>query len=67
MPVVKILRNEERPGGAANVARNAAALGTQVTLISVVGDDEAPASLAEVLVFVKKLSPVWTGAISAVD
>ena len=36
-----IARNEERPGGAANVARNAAALGAQVTLISVVGDDEA--------------------------
>ncbi len=41
VPVVKIARNEERPGGAANVARNAAALGAQVTLISVVGDDEA--------------------------
>ena len=40
VPVVKIARNEERPGGAANVARNAAALGAQVTLISAVGDDE---------------------------
>ncbi|MGA8033647.1 MAG: D-glycero-beta-D-manno-heptose-7-phosphate kinase, partial [Casimicrobiaceae bacterium] len=27
VPVVKIARSEERPGGAANVARNAAALG----------------------------------------
>ena len=27
VPVVKIARAEERPGGAANVARNAAALG----------------------------------------
>ncbi len=40
VPVVKIARSEERPGGAANVARNAAALGAQVTLLSVVGDDE---------------------------
>src|SRR5207253_10055774 len=40
VPVVKIARSEERPGGAANVARNAAALGAQTTLISVVGDDE---------------------------
>jgi rfaE bifunctional protein kinase chain/domain len=49
VPVVKILRNEERPGGAANVARNAAALGTQVTLISVVGDDEAGRTLERLL------------------
>ncbi len=40
VPVVKIARSEERPGGAANVARNAAALGAQVTLISIIGDDE---------------------------
>ena len=37
VPVVRIARNEERPGGAANVARNAAALGAQITLVSVVG------------------------------
>jgi rfaE bifunctional protein kinase chain/domain len=49
VPVVKIARNEERPGGAANVARNAAALGTQVTLISVVGDDEAGRTLERLL------------------
>lgn len=41
VPVVKVERTEERPGGAANVARNAAALGAQVSLLSVVGDDEA--------------------------
>ena len=40
VPVVRIARSEERPGGAANVARNASALGAKVTLISVVGDDE---------------------------
>ena len=40
VPVVKFGRGEERPGGAANVARNAAALGARVTLLSVVGRDE---------------------------
>ena len=49
VPIVKIARNEERPGGAANVARNAAALGAQVTLISVVGDDEAGRILEKLL------------------
>jgi rfaE bifunctional protein kinase chain/domain len=40
---------EERPGGAANVARNCAALGARVTLLSVVGADEAGHSLAQLL------------------
>ena len=41
VPVVKVERSDERLGGAANVARNAAALGAHTTLLSVVGDDEA--------------------------
>jgi rfaE bifunctional protein kinase chain/domain len=49
VPVVKIARTEERPGGAANVARNAAALGAQATLLSVIGDDEAGTALARLL------------------
>ena len=49
VPVVRIARTEERPGGAANVARNAAALGAQATLLSVVGADEAGAALARLL------------------
>lgn len=49
VPVVKIDRIEERPGGAANVARNAAALGAETTLLSVVGRDEAGRSLSRVL------------------
>ena len=49
VPVVKIDRIEERPGGAANVARNAAALGARVSLLSVVGRDEAGASLRRLL------------------
>lgn len=49
VPVVHVQRSEERPGGAANVARNAAALGARVTLLSVVGRDEAGAHLAKLL------------------
>src|ERR1700751_4481872 len=49
VPVVRIARHEERPGGAANVARNAAALGAQVMLVSVVGDDEAGRALERLL------------------
>lgn len=49
VPVVKIDRVDERPGGAANVARNAAALGAQVSLLSVVGRDEAGTNLRRLL------------------
>jgi rfaE bifunctional protein kinase chain/domain len=49
VPVVNVERSEERPGGAANVARNAAALGAGVTLLSVVGNDEAGACLARLV------------------
>jgi rfaE bifunctional protein kinase chain/domain len=49
VPVVKIARSEERPGGAANVARNAAALGAKVTLISAIGEDEPGRVLEELL------------------
>jgi rfaE bifunctional protein kinase chain/domain len=49
VPVVKIGRTEERPGGAANVARNAAALGAEAVLLSVVGRDEAGATLRRLL------------------
>jgi len=41
VPVVRIARREARLGGAANVARNAAALGAQAGLLGIVGDDEA--------------------------
>ena len=45
VPVVKVERTEERPGGAANVARNCADLGARVALLSVVGADEAGRNL----------------------
>ena len=49
VPVVKVDRSEDRPGGAANVARNAAALGARVTLLSVVGQDEPGRRLRQLL------------------
>ena len=49
VPVVKVERSEERPGGAANVARNAKALGAKVALLSVVGTDEAGRALERLL------------------
>ena len=49
VPVVKVDRVEERPGGAANVARNAAALGAKTALLSVIGRDEAGRRLRQLL------------------
>ncbi|WP_298441504.1 bifunctional D-glycero-beta-D-manno-heptose-7-phosphate kinase/D-glycero-beta-D-manno-heptose 1-phosphate adenylyltransferase HldE [uncultured Ferrimonas sp.] len=41
VPVVKVDQTEDRPGGAANVALNVAALGGQAQLVGLVGVDEA--------------------------
>jgi D-glycero-beta-D-manno-heptose-7-phosphate kinase len=49
VPIVKFVRAEEQPGGAANVARNAAALGAQVSLLSVIGDDEPGGTLQQLI------------------
>ena len=49
VPVVRVNRNEERPGGAANVARNIAALSAQAALLSVTGDDEAGLRIADLM------------------
>ena len=40
VPVVKVSREEERIGAAANVAYNVATLGAQASFLGVVGDDE---------------------------
>lgn len=45
VPVVRITREEERQGGAANVAYNIVSLGAKASLLSVVGDDEASRKL----------------------
>jgi D-beta-D-heptose 7-phosphate kinase/D-beta-D-heptose 1-phosphate adenosyltransferase len=44
-PVVTDVRKESSPGGAANVAANLAALGAEVTLLGVVGEDPSGAEL----------------------
>ncbi len=49
VPVVLVRKVEERPGGAANVARNIDALGAEATLLSVIGDDEAGRALERLL------------------
>jgi rfaE bifunctional protein kinase chain/domain len=49
VPIVKIERSEERPGGAANVARNAAARGAKVSLLALVGNDEPGVSLKRLM------------------
>ena len=49
VPVVRVERNEERLGGAANVARNAAALGAKTGVLGVVGQDEAGATVERML------------------
>ncbi len=49
VPVVRVDREEERLGGAANVALNVKRLGAQVTLLTVVGEDEAARKLGALL------------------
>jgi len=46
---VRVNREEERLGGAANVALNAKVLGTQATLLTVVGEDEPARKLRKLL------------------
>ena len=40
VPVVHVVKEEDRLGGAANVANNVAALGAQVTLMTALGEDD---------------------------
>lgn len=49
VPVVRIGQDEERPGGAANVALNIAALGGQVSLVGIVGNDDNATKLKKSL------------------
>lgn len=49
VPVVKVTDLEDRLGGAANVAKNLSALGCNVTLCGIVGDDEAGESILSLL------------------
>ncbi len=47
IPVVEVLKEEFKPGGAANVGRNLLALGAKVYFAGVVGDDETGLKLRE--------------------
>ncbi|MGO1616649.1 MAG: bifunctional D-glycero-beta-D-manno-heptose-7-phosphate kinase/D-glycero-beta-D-manno-heptose 1-phosphate adenylyltransferase HldE [Oceanisphaera sp.] len=47
VPVVKVEHNEERPGGAANVALNVAALGAKARLLGLTGNDESATALQD--------------------
>lgn len=49
VPVVRVETNEERPGGAGNVALNVAALGARVTVAGLTGEDEAAEVLERLL------------------
>ena len=49
VPVVRVQREEERLGGAANVALNVRTLGARATLLTVVGQDHAAERLRELL------------------
>jgi rfaE bifunctional protein kinase chain/domain len=49
VPVVRVSSEEERVGGAANVALNVKTVGGQVTLLSMVGDDEPARTLSRLL------------------
>lgn len=49
VPVLAITDNQERAGGAANVACNISALGANCDLVSVVGNDDAAKSLEHLL------------------
>lgn len=49
VPIVRVEKREARLGGAANVARNAAALGARAGLLGVVGADEAGTEVEQLL------------------
>ena len=49
VPVVLIEKNEERLGGAANVARNVSALGAGCSILGIVGKDEAGRTVENML------------------
>lgn len=49
VPVVRVMNNEDRVGGAANVALNLAKLGAQASLCGIIGDDTAGIKLQQLL------------------
>ena len=58
VPVIRLSRTREMPGGAGNVACNIAALGARATLIGLVGDDAAAAALTRAVAQAGRIDPV---------
>lgn len=58
IPIVRVMREEHRLGGAANVALNARMLGTQASLLTAVGTDNASQILKKLLVD-KDIAPLF--------
>ena len=59
VPIVKVNRSQIRCGGAANVAINAATLGVDSILLSVVGNDEAGKNLQNLVENQQNLTPIF--------
>lgn len=49
VPVVRVQNNEERAGGAANVAMNIASLNVPVQILGLIGQDETGSALTNLL------------------
>ena len=50
VPILLVNQKDGRPGGAANVALNCKALGADVSLLTVVGDDKSGRELSQLLI-----------------
>ena len=59
VPIVKVNRSQIRCGGAANVAINAATLGVDSFLLSVVGNDEGGKNLQNLVENQQNLTPIF--------
>jgi len=57
IPVLAVEREWDMPGGAANVARNAASMGARAILIGVVGDDACAKDLGTQLALLPTIEP----------
>ncbi|MBL8630956.1 MAG: D-glycero-beta-D-manno-heptose-7-phosphate kinase [Rhodospirillaceae bacterium] len=57
VPVLRITRESRDLGGAGNVVRNLAALGVQVSFVSIIGDDRAGREVSELLASLQSVEP----------
>lgn len=59
VPVVRVQNNEERAGGAANVAMNIASLNVPVQILGLIGQDETGTALTNLLQHQKLIVILW--------